>query len=111
MTSSTAAVTYGHRGRSQPFTEADWSDPSDRAASSAYERSKMIGACSLGLAVARRRGATTGHGLSGCSAWSGARFRSFSLDRYRQEIDRRFAARTAPFLAGRWLMCETSPIY
>ncbi len=42
MTSSTAAVTYGHGGRSQPFTEADWSDPGDRTDSSAYERSKMI---------------------------------------------------------------------
>ena len=42
MTSSTAAVTYGHGGRSQPFTEADWSDPGDRSDSSAYERSKMI---------------------------------------------------------------------
>jgi len=42
MTSSTAAVAYGHGGRSQPFTEADWSDPSDRTDSSAYERSKMI---------------------------------------------------------------------
>ncbi len=42
MTSSTAAVAYGHGGRSQPFTEADWSDPSDRSDSSAYERSKMI---------------------------------------------------------------------
>ena len=42
MTSSTAAVTYGHGGRSEPFTEADWSDPSDRGDSSAYERSKMI---------------------------------------------------------------------
>ncbi len=42
MTSSTAAVTYGHGGRSQPFTEADWSDSGDRTDSSAYERSKMI---------------------------------------------------------------------
>ncbi len=42
MTSSTAAVAYGHGGRSQPFTESDWSDPVDRTDSSAYERSKMI---------------------------------------------------------------------
>ena len=42
MTSSTAAITYGHGGRSRPFTEADWSDPGDRTDSSAYERSKMI---------------------------------------------------------------------
>ncbi|MCB8877898.1 SDR family oxidoreductase [Acidisoma silvae] len=41
MTSSTAAVCYGHGGRSKPFTEADWSDASDRTDSSAYERSKM----------------------------------------------------------------------
>ncbi len=42
MTSSTAAVAYGRGGRSQPFTEVDWSDPGDRTDSSAYERSKMI---------------------------------------------------------------------
>ena len=42
MTSSTAAVCYGRGGRSEPFTEADWSDPKDRRDSSAYERSKMI---------------------------------------------------------------------
>lgn len=42
VTSSTAAVAYGHGGRAQPFTEADWSDPADRSDSSAYERSKMI---------------------------------------------------------------------
>ncbi len=42
MTSSTAAVAYGRGGRSQPFLETDWSDPQNRADSSAYERSKMI---------------------------------------------------------------------
>lgn len=42
MTSSTAAVCYGRGGRDTPFTEADWSDPSDLSDSSAYERSKMI---------------------------------------------------------------------
>jgi nucleoside-diphosphate-sugar epimerase len=42
MTSSTAAVCYGHGGRHEPFTETDWSDPTDRRDSSAYERSKMI---------------------------------------------------------------------
>ncbi len=42
MTSSTAAVTYGHGGRSKPFTEKDWSEPGDPGDSSAYERSKML---------------------------------------------------------------------
>ncbi len=42
MTSSTAAVAYGHGGRLQPWTEADWSDPENRRDSSAYERSKVI---------------------------------------------------------------------
>ena len=42
MTSSTAAVCYGYGSRHQPYTEADWSDPTDRSDSSAYERSKMI---------------------------------------------------------------------
>ena len=42
ITSSTAAVAYGHGGRSRPFTEADWSDPGVPTDSSAYERSKMI---------------------------------------------------------------------
>ncbi|WP_353231024.1 aldehyde reductase [Novosphingobium sp.] len=42
MTSSTAAVCYGYGSRHEPYTEADWSDPTDRTDSSAYERSKMI---------------------------------------------------------------------
>lgn len=42
MTSSTAAVCYGRGGRDTPFTETDWSDPTDKSDSSAYERSKMI---------------------------------------------------------------------
>ena len=42
LTSSTAAVAYGHGGGTTPSTEADWSDPSDRTDSSGYERSKMI---------------------------------------------------------------------
>ncbi len=42
LTSSTAAIAYGHGARSQPFTEADWSDPTVLSDSSAYERSKMI---------------------------------------------------------------------
>jgi dihydroflavonol-4-reductase len=42
MTSSTAAVCYGHGSRSQPYTEAEWSDETNRTDSSAYERSKTI---------------------------------------------------------------------
>lgn len=42
MTSSTAAVAYGRGGRETPFTEADWSDETNRSDSSAYERSKTI---------------------------------------------------------------------
>ena len=42
MTASTAAVAYGRGGRSEPFTEADWSDATNRADSSAYERSKTL---------------------------------------------------------------------
>jgi dihydroflavonol-4-reductase len=42
MTASTASIAYGHGGRSEPFTEADWSDETNRADTSAYERSKTI---------------------------------------------------------------------
>jgi len=42
MTASTAAICYGHGGRAQKFTETDWSDETNRADSSAYERSKTI---------------------------------------------------------------------
>ncbi len=42
MTASTACVSYGHGGRETPFTEADWSDETNRADSSGYERSKTI---------------------------------------------------------------------
>ncbi len=42
MTASTAAIAYGRGGRSTPFTENDWSDETNRADTSAYERSKTI---------------------------------------------------------------------
>ena len=42
MTASTAAIAYGHGGRSTPFTEEDWSDETNTADTSAYERSKTI---------------------------------------------------------------------
>ena len=42
MTASTAAIAYGHGGRDIPFTEADWSDETNHADSSGYERSKTI---------------------------------------------------------------------
>jgi dihydroflavonol-4-reductase len=42
MTASTAAIAYGRGGRSQPFTEADWTDETNLADTSAYERSKTI---------------------------------------------------------------------
>ena len=42
MTSSTAATSYGRGGRSEPFTEADWSDATNLSDTSAYERSKII---------------------------------------------------------------------
>ncbi|MDX2273803.1 MAG: aldehyde reductase [Hyphomonadaceae bacterium] len=42
MTSSTAAVSYGYGSRSTPYTEADWSDETNRRDTSAYERSKIL---------------------------------------------------------------------
>jgi len=43
MTASTATIAYGTGGRAAPpFTEADWTDATNRADTSAYERSKTI---------------------------------------------------------------------
>ncbi len=42
MTASTAAICYGRGSRDVPFTEADWSDETNRKDTSAYERSKTI---------------------------------------------------------------------
>jgi dihydroflavonol-4-reductase len=42
MTASTACIAYGHGSYTQPKTEADWSDETNRADTSAYERSKTI---------------------------------------------------------------------
>ena len=56
MTASTAAVAYGHGGRREPFTEADWSDLANRADSSAYERSKTLAEQAAWDFVAREGG-------------------------------------------------------
>ncbi len=42
LTASTAAITYGRGSLKAPATEADWSDPTNRADTSAYERSKTL---------------------------------------------------------------------
>ena len=42
MTSSTAAIAYGRGERAGPFSEADWTDETNRSDTSAYERSKTI---------------------------------------------------------------------
>jgi len=42
VTSSTAAVSYGYGARTQPDTEAQWSDPSNRKDTSPYVRSKIL---------------------------------------------------------------------
>jgi dihydroflavonol-4-reductase len=42
MTSSVAAIAYGRGQRAEPFSEADWTDETNRDDTSAYERSKTI---------------------------------------------------------------------
>ena len=42
MTSSIAAIVYGRHERAEPFTEADWTDETNRNDTTAYERSKTI---------------------------------------------------------------------
>ncbi len=42
MTASIASIAYGHGSRQTPFTEADWTDETNLADTSAYERSKTI---------------------------------------------------------------------
>jgi dihydroflavonol-4-reductase len=42
MTASTACISYGHGSYDTPKTEADWSDETNLADTSAYERSKTI---------------------------------------------------------------------
>jgi dihydroflavonol-4-reductase len=42
LTSSIAAIIYGRGTRATPFTESDWTDETNRADSSSYDRSKTI---------------------------------------------------------------------
>lgn len=42
MTASVASIAYGHGSRETNFTEADWTDETNRADTSPYERSKTI---------------------------------------------------------------------
>ena len=42
MTSSAAAVAYGHEEKSRLFTEKDWTNPKDLKDTTAYIRSKML---------------------------------------------------------------------
>ena len=42
LTSSISAIMYGRGTRAAPFTESDWTDETNRADSSSYDRSKTI---------------------------------------------------------------------
>ena len=42
MTSSMAAIAFGRGERAEPFSEADWTDETNRDDTSAYERSKTV---------------------------------------------------------------------
>src|SRR3984885_12927530 len=42
MTSSTSAIIFGRGVREKPFTEADWTDETNRADTSPYDRAKTI---------------------------------------------------------------------
>jgi dihydroflavonol-4-reductase len=42
MTASVACIAYGHGSRTEPFTEADWTDETNLSDTSPYERSKTI---------------------------------------------------------------------
>ena len=42
MTASVASIAYGHGSRTEPFTEADWTDETNLSDTSPYERSKTI---------------------------------------------------------------------
>lgn len=57
MTSSVAAIAYGRGGRDKPFDESDWSDATNKADSSAYERSKTIAERAAWAWVGREGGA------------------------------------------------------
>lgn len=57
MTASIAAIAYGRGGRAEAFTEADWSDASNLADTSAYERSKTIAERAAWDFMAREGGA------------------------------------------------------
>jgi dihydroflavonol-4-reductase len=57
MTASVACIAYGHGSRSVPFTEADWTDETSLADTSAYERSKTIAERSARAWVATEGGA------------------------------------------------------
>lgn len=57
VTSSTAAICYGHGSRSKPYTEDEWSDETNTADTSAYERSKTIAERAAWDFMAREGGA------------------------------------------------------
>lgn len=57
LTASTASIAYGHGSYDTPKTEADWTDDSNRADTSAYERSKTIAERAAREWMAREGGA------------------------------------------------------
>jgi dihydroflavonol-4-reductase len=57
MTASVASIAYGQTPRAAPFTELDWTDPTNLADTSPYERSKTLAERAVREWMAREGGA------------------------------------------------------
>jgi dihydroflavonol-4-reductase len=109
MTASTAAVAYGRGGRDIPFTEADWSDETNRADTSAYERSKIIAERAAWEWLKREGGSLELVTIAPARCWVRSRApisRPPSISSRNCSTAR---CRVCRGLVGRWWTCATSP--
>ncbi len=109
LTSSFAAIGYGHAGRQRPFDETDWTDRRGNQAAALREVEGAGGARGLGLHRARRRRAGACDRQPDRSARAGAGTGFLVLDPSGEDAARRQGAGRAQDPISGWSTCATSP--
>ena len=99
LTSSFAAVGYGHKAQAAPFDETSWTDPNGDGVS-AYAKSKTLAERAAWDFVAKEGGPRAFRGQSGRRVRPGSRARHVDFDRARAAPDGRRDARLPRILFG-----------
>ena len=107
MTSSTSAIIFGRGVREKPFTEADWTDETNRDDTSPYDRAKTSRNAQRGHGTRMRAGGSNSSPL--IPAWFSAPFSGRIFPRRSRRSGSCWTVRSRPYRisASTWLTYAT----